>query len=57
MDNKGLDNMDIASLTFTMVEVAKNTVQNEEVQKLLNNPKEHFDVVIVEWLLGDVTAG
>ncbi|KAJ8709288.1 hypothetical protein PYW07_009114 [Mythimna separata] len=44
-------------MTFFMIELVKNTVENEGVQKLLNDPKEQFDAVVVEWLYGDIFAG
>ncbi|KAJ8711851.1 hypothetical protein PYW08_008805 [Mythimna loreyi] len=40
-----------------MLEMAKNTVTNTDVQNLLNDPKEQFDAVIVEWLFSDIGAG
>lgn len=56
MNNKDQD-FGPVFLTFIMVELAKRTVQAEGVQKLLNDPKEQFDLVIVEWLYCDVPAG
>lgn len=39
---------DIRYLQDSAYKVAKYTFDNSEVQKLLNDPKEHFDVVIVD---------
>ena len=46
-----------AFMTYMMVELTKKTALNEDVQKLLNDPKEHFDVAIVEWMFSDALAG
>lgn len=56
MDKKA-DDMSSTLMTFMMTEIAKNTVLNEGVQKILNDPNEQFDAVIVEWMYSDVTAG
>ena len=40
-----------------MVELTKKTVTNENIHKMLTDPKEHFDVAIVEWLFCDALAG
>ncbi|CAB3238620.1 unnamed protein product [Arctia plantaginis] len=48
------DNRDVVnSLMFFLV---AKTLENKEVQALLSDPKEHFDVVIVEWMFSDVFA-
>ncbi|KAJ8711850.1 hypothetical protein PYW08_008804 [Mythimna loreyi] len=56
MDKKS-ERMSSVFSIFMMLEIAKKTVTNVEVQKLLNDPKEQFDVVIVEWMFGEVGAG
>ncbi|KAJ8711848.1 hypothetical protein PYW08_008802 [Mythimna loreyi] len=56
MDNK-IGDMDSIGLTFMMSEIVQKTITHENVQKLLNDPKEQFDVVIVEWMFGDIGAG
>ena len=56
MEHKAQE-MNSIFMTYMMVELTKKTVLNEDVQKLLNDPKEHFDAVIVEWMFGDSPAG
>lgn len=36
---------------------ARMTLQNPRVQTILNDPNEHFDVVIAEWLYDEIYAG
>ena len=56
MDNEDLD-MNIGFLVYMMTEITKKTTENEAVQKILNDPKEHFDVVICEWMFSDLPSG
>ncbi|KAJ8709294.1 hypothetical protein PYW07_009120 [Mythimna separata] len=37
--------------------MAARTVENKNVQRLINDPNEHFDVVIVEWMFSELIAG
>ncbi|KAJ8711849.1 hypothetical protein PYW08_008803 [Mythimna loreyi] len=46
-----------AFMIFLMVDLVKHTVENKEVQKLLIDPKEQFDAVVIEWMFSDVIAG
>lgn len=39
-----------------MLNLAAKTLENKEIQKLLSDAKEYFDVVIVEWMFSDVFA-
>ncbi|KPJ17950.1 UDP-glucuronosyltransferase 2B15 [Papilio machaon] len=39
------------------INITKNTLKNKAVQKLLNDPSETFDVVVVEWMFNDVYCG
>lgn len=39
-----------------MTNVSINTVENKYVQTLLSDPKENFDVVIVEYVDNDLLA-
>ncbi|KAJ8711852.1 hypothetical protein PYW08_008806 [Mythimna loreyi] len=55
--DKTSDEMTAIFMIFAMLEIVKNTVTNKDVQKLLNDPKEQFDAVIVEWLFSDIGAG
>ncbi|KAJ8709291.1 hypothetical protein PYW07_009117 [Mythimna separata] len=55
--NEGGFDLNPAFMIFMMVEVVKSTVENEGVQKLLNDPKEQFDAVVIEWMFSDVIAG
>jgi hypothetical protein len=34
-----------------------NTYLNANVQKLINDPKEEFDLVIVEWIFTELYCG
>ncbi|XP_038207518.1 UDP-glycosyltransferase UGT5-like [Zerene cesonia] len=47
--------LDISFSTFVKLpsEMFLDTIQNKEVQRLINDPNEHFDIVIVEWLLNE----
>ncbi|XP_022815542.1 UDP-glucuronosyltransferase 2B15-like isoform X2 [Spodoptera litura] len=47
----------IGFLIYMMTQVLKTAVETESVQKLLNDPKEEFDLVIAEWMFSDVPAG
>ncbi|KAJ8711853.1 hypothetical protein PYW08_008807 [Mythimna loreyi] len=40
-----------------MLKMMTSTVENADVQKLLNDPNEHFDVVIVEYMFSELIAG
>ncbi|XP_075984941.1 uncharacterized protein LOC142982365 [Anticarsia gemmatalis] len=40
-----------------MISLVVKTLDVEAVQKLLSDPNEHFDVVIVEWMFSDILAG
>lgn len=40
-----------------MLKMAATTVENKDVQELLSDPNEHFDVVIVEWMFSELIAG
>ncbi|XP_073959119.1 UDP-glucosyltransferase 2-like isoform X1 [Choristoneura fumiferana] len=37
--------------------VANSTLMNDQVQRLMHDPKEQFDVVIVEWLFSELFVG
>lgn len=39
-----------------MTATAINTLENKDVQALLSDPNEHFDVVIVEFMDNDLLA-
>ncbi|KAJ8709290.1 hypothetical protein PYW07_009116 [Mythimna separata] len=57
MDRKSDESEDTIGLSLMMLDIVKKTIIHENVQKLLNDPKEQFDVVIVEWMFGDIGAG
>lgn len=44
-------------MDFMAVELVDNTYSHPEVQKLLNNPNEHFDLVILEQFIDDGLKG
>ena len=56
MEKKG-DHMSIGIMIYMMTEIAKVAVTNENAQKIFNDPKEQFDVVIAEWMFSDLPAG
>ncbi|CAK1594085.1 unnamed protein product [Parnassius mnemosyne] len=39
------------------INLTKNTLDNEAVQKLLNDASEEFDVVVAEWMFNDIYCG
>lgn len=53
--------LNVAAMTFFMnfmgIDMVNATFANPEVQKLLHDPKEHFDVVIVEQFIDDGLKG
>ncbi|CAH0678019.1 unnamed protein product [Spodoptera exigua] len=40
-----------------MINLVKKTLEHENIQRLLNDTNEHFDVVIVEHMFSDLSAG
>lgn len=52
-----VDNLDQSIFFFMMDKVAKMTLENENVQKLVNDRSEHFDMVIAEWMFSELYAG
>lgn len=37
--------------------ITKNTLKNDAVQRLLNDPLETFDIVVAEWMFNDIYCG
>lgn len=37
--------------------LTKGTIENDNVQKLLRDPKEQFDFIIIEYMFSDLYAG
>ena len=56
MDKTG-DVVSPSIIIYFVAEVAKKTIGNNDVKKLLNDPNEQFDVVIVEWIFNEMFAG
>lgn len=54
MDNKATN--DPVEVKRFMTAVGIKTFENKDVQKLLSDPNEHFDVVIVEFMDHDLLA-
>ncbi|XP_026332313.1 UDP-glucuronosyltransferase 2B1-like [Hyposmocoma kahamanoa] len=54
---KEVDLKDIHTLFKLMYTVSKSTLINKNIQKLLNDPKEEFDVVIAEWMFNEIYSG
>lgn len=46
-----------SNLIQFLINVIKHTILNENVQKILGNPQERFDVVITEWLYNEIPMG
>ncbi|XP_022836581.1 UDP-glucuronosyltransferase 2B15-like [Spodoptera litura] len=47
----------IGFMLYMMIDLNRHTIQLEEVNKLLTDPKEEFDLVIAEWMFTDIPAG
>ncbi|CAB3233306.1 unnamed protein product [Arctia plantaginis] len=54
MDDEAID--DPVEVKRFMTDLGIKTLENEDVQKLLNDPNEYFDVVIVEFMDHDLLA-
>ncbi|CAH2095521.1 unnamed protein product [Euphydryas editha] len=55
--NKKVDIQDqIASISITE-NLWKDTVKLDVMQKLMNDPREKFDVIVAEWLYSDLVSG
>ncbi|XP_063832465.1 UDP-glucosyltransferase 2-like [Ostrinia nubilalis] len=39
------------------MEFSRRTMQNPQVQEMLNDPKQTFDVVVAEWMFSEIYAG
>ncbi|KAJ0172131.1 hypothetical protein K1T71_012104 [Dendrolimus kikuchii] len=56
MDSKtGLNNP--ADMMRLFILVHRTTMKNENVQRFINDPKEEFDLVLVEWMGSELYAG
>ncbi|XP_047511786.1 UDP-glucosyltransferase 2-like [Pieris napi] len=56
MDKKK-DIHNLTEIVTIMAEVNSKTIEHPTVHKLLHDPKEEFDVIIVEWLFYELLAG
>lgn len=54
---KQLDPNDMSGFLDLLVNIDNKTFTNENVQKLIMDPSQKFDVVIVEWLFAELAAG
>ncbi|XP_049885624.1 UDP-glucosyltransferase 2-like [Pectinophora gossypiella] len=54
---KKIDLHDLSGIMYLAIMLANNTGLDGNVQRLLHDPKEKFDVVIVEWFLSEVLCG
>ena len=51
-------NKDDMNLMFSiMINATVNNIENPNVQQLLNDPKETFEVVISEWMFSELYSG
>ncbi|KAM3962073.1 UDP-glycosyltransferase UGT5-like [Aphomia sociella] len=48
---------DLTGLFAFIRNMANHTFHNENIQKFIQDPEEHFDVVIVEWLYTELYSG
>lgn len=55
--NEGVQLNDDNFMFFSVLKVAEKTFENENVQRLLNDPKAEFDVMVAEWMFNEVYCG
>ncbi|XP_068619571.1 UDP-glucosyltransferase 2-like [Battus philenor] len=55
--NKILDFTDPRVMVYLTVDFANGTINHPAVQRLIQDPAEHFDAVIVEWLYSELYSG
>lgn len=46
--------MDHAVILFIMNHIAGTTVEHENVQKVLGDPTQNFDLIIAEWMFSEL---
>nr|AEW43123.1 UDP-glycosyltransferase UGT40D1 [Helicoverpa armigera] len=56
MDGNNIS-LNIAFMTYMVTEIFKGMILNENVQKILTDPNEKFDLVIAEWMMSEIPAG
>ncbi|XP_038207318.1 UDP-glycosyltransferase UGT5-like isoform X2 [Zerene cesonia] len=56
LNNTRLD-LKLATFVTTLSKMFANTIETKAVQKLINDPNEKFDVIIIEWLFFELYAG
>ncbi|CAK1594071.1 unnamed protein product [Parnassius mnemosyne] len=54
---KDIDDMNLYLLFTMMKEISIKTLENPNMQKILNDPKEKFDLIIAEWMFNELYAG
>ncbi|XP_063832458.1 UDP-glucosyltransferase 2-like [Ostrinia nubilalis] len=54
---KEIDLTDMRSLVRIVYDIANQTLWNDNVQKLMHDPNEEFDLVIAEWLYTELYCG
>lgn len=55
--NKEVDLKDMFTMYHLMLKVAEKGVNHKNVQKLIMDPSEQFDLVIAEWLYQHLYSG
>lgn len=55
--NKEQDVADPREFFKFILDTQRSTVLNENVQKMLNDPKQTFDAVIAEWMFSELYSG
>lgn len=48
---------DINFIFGVMLNVSRNILHNENVERLIDGPKQHFDLVIGEWMFTSLYCG
>lgn len=49
--------LDLTNVLPKLTLLSRLTLENENVQRLLNDPKQSFDVVIAQWVLNELYSG
>lgn len=55
--NAKFDFKNVQFLLYVTINFANGTIMHPNVQRLIHDTDEHFDVVIAEWLYSDLYSG
>lgn len=56
-NNKNMPLNDINYITRMMLNMSEHILHNENVQSLIEDPNQHFDLVIGEWMFTSLYCG